>query len=133
MHAQYPNFQYSWSILHSLGEIRIVTNKDLASVKALNDCWKLNLEDEWIWCKERNTTKSEAILNIAKELEISVSEVHFIDDDPKYLQEVSKTGAVTYWASWGYAPSHRLSKQYGYQTATSLEDFHQKVNHYSGR
>ena len=132
MHSEYPNFQDSWAALHALGEIRIVTNKDLASVMAFNERWQLNLEDDWIWSKERQSSKSEAVLRIANELEISASEVHFIDDDPKYLEEVSKTGAATYWASWGYAPENSFRQPNGSCTASSLGDFCQKVNQSRG-
>lgn len=132
MHSEYPSFQDSWSALLALGEIRIVTNKDLASVRAFNDRWQLNLEDDWIWSKERQSSKSEAILRIANELEISASEVHFIDDDPKYLEEVSKTGAATYWASWGYTPRYSFCQPNGSHTASSLGDFCLKVNQSRG-
>jgi FMN phosphatase YigB (HAD superfamily) len=132
MHSEYPNFQDSWSALHALGEMRIVTNKDLASVMAFNERWQLNLEDDWIWSKERQSSKAEAVLGIANELEISASEVHFIDDDPKYLEEVSETGAATYWASWGYAPAHSLRQPNGSRKASSLGDFCLKVNQSQG-
>ncbi len=127
IHSEYPNFQDSWSALHALGEMRIVTNKDLASVMAFNERWQLNLEDDWIWSKERQSSKAEAVLRIANELEISASEVYFIDDDPKYLEEVSETGAATYWASWGYTPVYSISQPIETRTASSLADFCQKV------
>ena len=103
LHRIYPEFLDGWSELRQTCAVHIVTTKDSASLSQLLEAFGLPVPPERRWPKERCRSKADAVRAIAREEDVPVSTIRFVDDHPEYLAEVAAIGAQVFWASWGYA------------------------------
>ena len=89
--------------MRNSSSVYMVTDKDLWSVQYFIRLWKLGIDKEHLWTKEKRLPKSSAIDQISLQTGCPPGKILFVDDNPHYLSEVSMVGARCFWASWGYS------------------------------
>ena len=103
LHRIYPEFLQGWEKVRNRSSVHLVTDKDLWSVEYFIELWGLDIHRASLWTKEKQLSKASAIEQIAQQTRCPTRKILFVDDNPYYLNEVSKTGAFCFWASWGYS------------------------------
>ncbi len=113
LHRLYRQFADGWPRLEASTIPYVVTTRDRDSLGHLLNSFGIDVPARRWWTKERTPSKPEAILEIAAENNLAPSEIPFLDDHPEHLRDVAKTGASTFWASWGFWPSQDEFEQVG--------------------
>jgi hypothetical protein len=97
------------------GRLVVVTAKDAASVRRILS-WHQLLDGVTEVLGECHD-KGAAVVDVAERANVAINRLTFIDDNVPNVCVVATTGAVTWWARWGYhtAEHAELASRFGVQ------------------
>jgi len=106
----YPDVEIFLKILKGRDSIYIVTTKDLKSVELILESRGIKLISKNMVQATKTLRKPAILKKILKVESLDAHQLHFVDDHPATVLEVSEhTDVMTYCASWGYNTSNQRS------------------------